>query len=98
MRYVVMALVLLSAGVSAHAQAALIGGAPAARMQQEQKAMAAEERQKKMTNDAERLVQLAQQLKESVDKSNKNTLSVDVIRNAEKMEKLARQVKDNMRQ
>ena len=92
------ALVLFGSLSSARGQAALIGGTPAARMQQEQQHMLAEQRQKKMLDDADRLVQMAQQLKESVDKSNKNTLSVEVIRNAERVEKLARQVKDNMRQ
>lgn len=90
---------LFGCGVAAaNGQAVLIGGAPAAHMEQERQQMLAEQRQKRMLEDADRLVQMAQQLKESVDKSNKNTLSVDVIRNAERVEKLARQVKDNMRQ
>lgn len=90
-------LVLSVSVVPAMGQASLIGGAPVASMQQEQQRMAAEERQKKMLEDAEKLLQLAQQLKENVDKTNKNTLSVEVIRDAEKVEKLARQVRENMR-
>ncbi len=60
--------------------------------------MATQQRQQKMLEDANKLVQMAQQLKASVDKTDRNTLSVEVIREAERIEKLARQVKDNMRQ
>lgn len=97
-RRTTFALVLGCGVAAANGQAALIGGAPAAHMEQERQQMLAEQRQKKMIDDADRLVQMAQQLKESVDKSNKNTLSVDVIRKADRVEKLARQLKDNMRQ
>lgn len=83
----------------AHAQSlAMIGGAAAAHVEQEQKHQAAEQRQKKMVSDADQLVAMAQQLKTSVDKSNKDTLSLDVIREAERIEKLARQLRETMRQ
>ncbi len=51
-----------------------------------------------MVSDADQLVAMAQQLKTSVDKSNKDTLSLDVIREAERIEKLARQLRETMRQ
>ena len=76
----------------------MIGGNQVQRMQQVQKGMAAEERQKKMETDAAKLVEMAQQLKTSVDKTNKDTLSVDVIKEAERIEKLAREVREGMRQ
>lgn len=96
---VVVAAGLFCQGVVVSAQSTgLIGGAPVAHMEQEQKHAAAEQRQKKMLSDAEQLVQMAQQLKTSVDKSTKDTLSLDVIRDAERIEKLARQVRETMRQ
>ncbi len=50
-----------------------------------------------MKRDSQKLLDLATELKNYVDKSGENILSVDVIRKAEEMEKLARQVKNNMR-
>ncbi len=91
--------VLLVSARSGRAQSlSMIGGAPAAHMAQERQQLAAEERQKKMLNDADQLIVLAQKLKVSVDKSNKDTLSIDVIREAERIEKLAKQVRETMRQ
>ena len=55
------------------------------------------ERQAAIRKDTDELVKLAQELKESVDKSNENLLAVDVIRKAEQIEKLARGVKDRMK-
>lgn len=78
--------------------ASTIGGAQVQRMEQQQKGMAAEARQKKMATDAAKLVEMAQQLKTSVDKTNKDVLSVDVIKEAERIEKLAREVREGMRQ
>jgi hypothetical protein len=47
--------------------------------------------------DTDRLVQLANELKQSVDQANEHTLSIDVIKKAEKVEKLAREVKEKMK-
>ncbi len=99
MRTVCAGVALLAVAVGMRAQSAsFIGGASVLRMQQEQKAQASEARQKKMASDADKLVQMAQQLKVSVDKTNKDMLSVDVIREAERIEKLAREVREGMRQ
>jgi len=57
----------------------------------------AKKRAEDMKRDSRRLLELATQLKEYVDKAGENILSVDVVRKAEEMEKLARQVKNNMR-
>jgi IS30 family transposase len=58
------------------------------------------ERQKKrfedMKRDSQRLLELATQLKQYVDKSGEGILSLEVVRKAEEMEKLAHQVKKNM--
>lgn len=50
-----------------------------------------------MKRDSEKLLELATELKQYVDKSGENILSMDVVRKAEEMEKLARQVKKDMR-
>jgi hypothetical protein len=59
------------------------------------------QRQKKrfeeMQRDSQKLLELATELKQYVDKSGEQILSVEVLRKAEEMEKLARRVKENMR-
>ena len=56
-----------------------------------------DERQKALVADTDRLLALAQQLKAEVDKTDKDQLSVDVVKRAEQIEKLARSVKEKMR-
>jgi nitric oxide reductase activation protein len=56
-----------------------------------------EERQKLLVADTDRLLALAQQLKAEVDKSSKDQLSIDVVKRAEQIEKLAHSVKEKMR-
>lgn len=56
-----------------------------------------EDRQKALKSDANRLLKLASELKEDVDKSNENVLSLDVIKKAEQIEKLAHSVKEKMK-
>jgi hypothetical protein len=55
------------------------------------------ERQAQLQRDTDNLVKLANELKQYVDKSNENTLSLDVVKKAEEIEKLARSVKDKMK-
>jgi|SRR6185437_1541391 len=55
------------------------------------------ERRKQIADDAARLLQLATELKKEVDKTDKDTLSVNVIRKAEMIEKLAKGVKQKMK-
>jgi hypothetical protein len=55
------------------------------------------ERKKQIADDAARLLQLATELKAAVDKTDKDTLSVNVIRKAETIEKLAKGVKEKMK-
>jgi hypothetical protein len=54
-------------------------------------------RQQDLKKDTDKLLELATELKQYVDKTSENTLSVDVIKKAEEIEKLARSVKDKMR-
>jgi hypothetical protein len=55
-------------------------------------------RQQEIRDDTAKLLQLATELKAAVDKSNENTLSLDVVRKASEVEKLAKRVKDNMKE
>jgi hypothetical protein len=55
------------------------------------------ERRRQIAEDAARLLQLATGLKAEVDKTDKDTLSLTVIRKADEIEKLARAVKDKMK-
>jgi len=55
------------------------------------------ERKKQIADDAARLLELATELKKEVDKTDKDTLSVNVIRKAESIEKLAKGVKEKMK-
>lgn len=56
-----------------------------------------EHRQQEIKQDTDKLLQLATELKLYVDKTNENIISLDVIRKAEQIEKLARSVKDKMK-
>jgi hypothetical protein len=53
------------------------------------------ERQKKLAADTDKLLALATDLKKQVDKTNKDILSVDVVKKAEEIEKLARSMKND---
>lgn len=54
-------------------------------------------RQKEIVDDTNRLLDLAKQLKEAVDKTGQNELSINVVNTASEMEKLAKAVKEKMR-
>jgi hypothetical protein len=55
------------------------------------------ERKKQIADDTEKLLKLATDLKAEVDKTNKDTLSLGVIRKADEIEKLAHIVKEKMK-
>lgn len=54
-------------------------------------------RQEQLVKDTNKLLALATELKSQVDKTNKDTLSVDVVKKADEIEKLAKNVKEKMR-
>lgn len=56
-----------------------------------------EARRAQIAADTDRLYQLAQELKAEVAKSNKDTLSLSVIKKATEVEKLAKSLKDRMK-
>ena len=66
-------------------------------MQKRMQKKANEQRQAELKRDTDRLVKLSAELKEYVDKTNENVLSMDVIKKAEEIEKLAHSVRVKMR-
>ena len=66
-------------------------------IQKEMRKKANVQRQADLKRDTERLLKLSTELKEYVDKSNENILSLDVIKKADEIEKLAHSVKQKMR-
>jgi hypothetical protein len=84
-------------------QRGIPGGAPAGD-EQSQERLASEmakkanlERQALLKSDTDKLVKLAGELKDYVNKSNENVLSLDVVKKAEEIEKLAHAVKEKMK-
>jgi hypothetical protein len=69
--------------------------------EQQQKAQnynaANEERKKQISDDSAKLLKLATDLKSEVDKTDKDTLSLNVIRKADEIERLAHNVKEKMK-
>ena len=55
------------------------------------------ERQAAIKRDTDKLLALATELKDYVDKSNEHVLSLDVVRKAEEIEKLAHHVREKMK-
>ena len=58
---------------------------------------AAKERAAALKSDTDKLLKLSVELKQYVDKSDENVLSLDVIKKAEEIEKLAKSVKEKMK-
>jgi hypothetical protein len=101
---------ILTAGLAALIGGALFGILPAQQfprqsnqsqqereMQDRQVKEANKRRQQDIRDDTLKLYQLATDLKAAVDKSDENMLSLDVIRKAEEVEKLAKKVKEKMK-
>lgn len=71
---------------------------PTQKEMQERMARAAnKKRQEDIREDTDKLFQLATELKAAVDKTNENLLSLDVVRKADEVEKLAKKVKEKMK-
>jgi len=56
------------------------------------------QREQDIKHDTEKLLELATELKQYVDKTNENIISLDVIKKADQIEKLAKSVKEKMKQ
>jgi hypothetical protein len=63
----------------------------------EQRRMLMSERQKRLVADTDKLLALTTALKEQVDESNKDVLSLDMVKKAEEIEKLAHSVKERIK-
>jgi len=68
-----------------------------ARMEKDMAKRANKERWEQLKRDTDSLLKLATELKEYVEKSNENTLSLDVIKKADQIERLAHSVKEKMK-
>jgi hypothetical protein len=67
------------------------------KIQKDMEKKANKERQAELKKDTEKLVKLSTELKEYVDKSNQDVLSLEVVKKAEEIERLAHNVKTRMR-
>ena len=67
------------------------------RMTHDMEKKAAKERVAALKTDTDKLLKLSVELKQYVDKSDENVLSLDVVRRAEAIEKLAKSVKEKMK-
>ncbi len=67
------------------------------RMQERQVAAVEDARHRRMIVDTDKLLELATELKDDVDKSTKNEMSVASIKKAAEIEKLAHDVKERMK-
>lgn len=75
------------------------GSANPAKLTRQEKAAAVDtERKKAITDGSTQLLSMALALKAEVDKTTKDTLSINVIRKADEIEKLAHNVKEKMKQ
>ena len=68
-----------------------------ARITHDMEKKAAKERIAALKTDTDKLLKLSIELKAYVDKSDENVLSLDVIKKADEIEKLAKSVKDKMK-
>ncbi len=68
------------------------------RQEREREKRLNKERHQRIQKDTDKLLLLATQLKQYVDKTNENVMSVDVIRKAEEIEKLAHAVQSKMKE
>jgi len=66
--------------------------------QKKQQQAASLQRQAEIKRDSEKMLQLSQELNDYLQKSNQNVMSLDAIKKAEQIEKLAHSVKSKMKQ
>lgn len=69
----------------------------AEKMERAQKKALNKDRQESLKKDTAQLYKLATELKDSVDKTDENTLSLQVVRKTEEIEKLARDIRKKMK-
>ena len=69
----------------------------AEKMERAQKKALNKDRQESLKKDTAQLYKLATELKDSVDKTDENMLSLQVVRKTEEIEKLARDIRKKMK-
>ena len=74
-----------------------LGGPMRARMKEERMKAFNDERHKRLEDDVSKLQTLTNELKSDVDKANKDELSLEVMRKAAEIEKLAHDVQNRMK-
>lgn len=72
-------------------------GGARARMEHERLKSLNDDRHKRLAADVDRMVELTNELKADVDKTNKDELSIEVIKKAQEIEKLAHDVQSRMK-
>ena len=92
-----VALVIAGSATGSNGQTSLMSRSESALLM-EQKKMRFEEHQKQLKADTDKLVALSTALKEQVDSANKDVLSLDMLKKAEQIEKLARSVKERIKE
>lgn len=70
---------------------------PQLRWEKELVARAVRERQSQIKRDTEKLLSLAEELKQNIDETSGNVLSVEAIKKAQEIQKLAKSVQDKMK-
>jgi len=68
-----------------------------AKLERDMAKKANQERQAAIKRDTDKLLKLATELKDYVDKTNESVLSLDVVKKADEIEKLAHSVKEKMK-
>jgi hypothetical protein len=68
-----------------------------ARLEREMAKARNKERQQQLKGDTDKLLKLATELKQYVDKTNENILSLEVLKKTDEIEKLAKSVHDKMK-
>jgi hypothetical protein len=99
--HILLILCLLSPAAISQQQQQQQDEGPAAqireKMQRDQMKALNKERQASLKKDMDDLYKLATELKDSVDKTDENVMSLQVIRKTEQIEKLARDIRKKMR-
>ena len=70
---------------------------PKSKLERDLAKRANQERQASLKRDTDKLLKLATELKDYVDKTNESVLSLEVVKKAEEIEKLAHSVKEKMK-
>jgi hypothetical protein len=67
------------------------------KMEKDRQKAIQKERQESLKKDTDKLFKLATELKDGVDKSTKDILSIEVVRKCEEIEKLSKSIKEKMK-